>query len=66
MRELPLTRPSANGTIAKDSSGANTDQVERERLIDDLAFLVIRQHQYRQRKEKDIDVSSTSTNLKET
>lgn len=62
MRESPLTRPSANGTITTDSSGANTYQVERERLIDDLAFLVVRQHRYRQRQGKEIDMSSASTN----
>ena len=66
MRESPLTNPSANGTITTDSSGANTYQVERERLIDDLAFLVVRHHQYWQGQEKDIDVSSVCTNRGET
>ena len=66
MRESPLTNPSANGTITTDSSGANTYRVERERLIDDLAFLVVRHHQYRQRQGKDIDASSVSTNRAET
>ncbi|MCX7387493.1 MAG: hypothetical protein NTX48_12585 [Planctomycetales bacterium] len=66
MKELPLTRPSTNGKNAANDAEANTNQIERDRLIDDLAFLVIRQHQYRQRKEKDIDVSSDSTNREET
>lgn len=66
MRKLPLTRPSTNGKNATGDAGANKYQVEREQLIDDLAFLVIREHQYRQRKEKDIDVSSASTNCEET
>ncbi len=66
MREMPLKGPSTNGKHATRDAGANTNQVERERLIDDLAFLVVRQHQYRQCKEKDIDVSSDSTHREET
>jgi len=53
MHDIPPTTPSAPRADPLCDSSANQDS-ERERLIDDLAFLVVRQH-CQQRVEADND-----------
>jgi hypothetical protein len=59
MRDSPSNQQAASVTDAALDPETRCD-AERERLIDDLVFLVVRQHQHHQRAKSDNDLTSAS------
>lgn len=57
MRDTRTGRQTSN--VPDNVPNINGDDMERERLIDDLAFLVVRQHQANQRLKADANHSVT-------
>jgi hypothetical protein len=59
MRDSPSERQASTETSTGDDC-VTSRVMERERLVDDLAFLVVRQHQRHQRAAPDNDPAPTS------
>lgn len=61
MRDSPPDRPSAPVENVGGAPKPSYEATERERLINDIAFIVVRQHHYSKPTASDTDPSPTTS-----